>query len=181
MFHLNKQIKLKNDNILEIAKPSIEDAQKIVSFLNSVGGESDFLTFGLNEFPLSIQEEKTSIVESLKSNQTLMLLGKINQEIVSQLYVDRTNNNRLSHIGEVAVSVKKVFWGYSIGAHMMSTAILWAKENGINKLHLHVRVDNDPAIHLYKKLGFVIEGQISKAVKIKDVYFDNYVMGLILD
>lgn len=181
MLDLNKKIILKNNKVLEIDKPSVEHAQKIVSFLNSAGGESDFLTFGVNEFPLSIQEEELSIQESLKSNRTLMLVGKIDQEIVSQLYLDRTYNTRTSHIGEVAVSVKKELWGNSIGTHMMLTSISWARENGITKLHLYVRVDNDAAINLYKKLGFVIEGQISRAVKVNGHYHDNYIMGLVLD
>lgn len=46
------------------------------------------------------------------------------------------------------------------------------------KLQLQVRTDNTHAVQLYKKLGFVVEGTITRSLKIKAVYFDEYLMGL---
>lgn len=171
---------LKNKKECVISKASVDDAAQLVSFLNKVGGETDNLTFGLNEFHLSICEERAFISKCLESNQYVMLVGKIRGMIVSQLFLDRSNNPRLAHIGDVAISVEKKYWGNSIGAHMMNSVIDWAKLNGITKLQLHVRTDNDAAIHLYKTLGFYKEGVIKRAIRINDIYFDNYIMGLIL-
>lgn len=51
------------------------------------------------------------ISKCLEINQCLMLVGKIDEEIVSQIYLDRSNNPRLSHIGDIGISVKKNFGG----------------------------------------------------------------------
>jgi RimJ/RimL family protein N-acetyltransferase len=40
-----------------------------------------------------------------------------------------------------------------------------------------VRTDHDRAIALYKSKGFAIEGTITRAVRIKGEYFDQYWMG----
>lgn len=171
-------ITLKNGLLLSIVKAQIEDAEEIIRFLNQVGGESDYLTFGLNEFPLSANEEKDEIIRCLESNICLMLVGKINNEIISQLFVQRSAAKRLVHIGDIAISVSKKYWGNKIAFHMMQPAIKWCMACGVSKVQLYVRVDHDRAILLYKKLGFAIEGTITRATKINDIYFDNYIMGL---
>lgn len=175
---MKKDIKLANNFILKISQASIDDAEDIVEFLNIVGGETDFLTFGAEEFPFSVAEEKEIIRECLEQNMCLMLIGKIDNQIVSQLYLQCSKKPRLEHIGDLGISVFKKYWGLSIGKHMMLAAIEWAKNNGITKLQLQVRTDNDRAIQLYKKLGFAIEGTITRALKIGDIYFDEYRMGL---
>lgn len=167
------------DNIkLEISRASVEDAQAIIHFLNKVGGETDFLTFGENEFPFSLADEQTIIAECLELNFCLMLVGKIGDHIVSQLFLSRSCKPRLAHIGDVGISVSKQYWGKSIGRHMMLAAIEWARCNSVTKLQLQVRTDNERAVQLYKKMGFAIEGTIARAMQINNRYFDDYVMGL---
>ena len=167
------------DNLsLVISKASVDDAAKIINFLNKVGGETDFLTFGANEFPLTVEQEKETIVECLERNICLMLIAKVGDEIVSQLFLQRSNKQRLAHISDIAVSVSKDFWGKSIGKHMMLTAIEWAKQNKITKIQLQVQADNDRAVQLYKNLGFNIEGKITRATKINENYHDDLLMGL---
>ncbi len=172
-------IKLKDGDELKITEPTDNAASEIVSFLNKVGGESDFLTFGENEFPLSIDDEKEIILECL-SNNCLMLTGTIDNNIVSHLFIDVSSKPRLAHIGDLSVSVAKKYWGKSIGKKMVISAINWAKENNLTKIQLDVREDNSRAISMYKSLGFVIEGRVTRSVKVNDEYFDSYIMGLSL-
>lgn len=165
---------------LIISKPSVEDAADIVDFLNRVAGETDFLTFGLNEFPLSVAEEKASILACQEQNASLMLIGRLHGHIVTQLFIERSSKPRLMHIGDVGIAVSKDHWGKSIGKQMMVAAIALAQQSAITKLQLQVRVDNVRAVQLYEKLGFTIEGTIKRAMKIGELYFDDYIMGLAL-
>tara|TARA_R110002126_G_scaffold286752_1_gene438879 strand:+ start:2949 stop:3488 length:540 start_codon:yes stop_codon:yes gene_type:complete len=175
---ISKEILLDNNERLIISKACNNDAEHIIAFLNRVGGETEFLTFGLGEFDVSLNEEIQIISNCLELNQRLMIVGKINDTIVSQLFLDRSNRTRLSHIGDIGISVGKAYRGHSIGTHMLSLAVGWSKANGLSKLQLQVRTDNHIAIKLYDKFGFTIEGTISRAMKINDAYFDDYLMGL---
>lgn len=161
-----------------ISKALVEDAGGIVDFLNTVGGETDFLTFGLCEFPISLEEEITIITECIEQEICLMLVGKIHGEIISQLFLDRSSLKRLRHVGTIGITVSKKHWGKSIGKKMIFAVLDWAKSQKISKLQLSVRSDNASAIKLYENLGFVTEGTITRAVLIDGTYFDNYLMGL---
>jgi ribosomal protein S18 acetylase RimI-like enzyme len=52
-----------------------------------------------------------------------------------------------------------------------------------NRIELEVSVNNDPAIGLYRHLGFKIEGTIRQSYRYGDenVYYDDYLMGLLLN
>ena len=163
---------------LIISKAMVEDAVGIVDFLNTVGGETDFLTFGLSEFPISVEEEITIITECIEQEICLMLVGKIHGEVISQLFLDRSSLKRLKHVGTIGITVSKKNWRKSIGKKMILSALDWAQSQQISKVQLSVRSDNTSAIKLYENLGFVTEGTITRAVLIDGTYFDNYLMGL---
>ena len=60
---------------------------------------------------------------------------------------------------------------------MVQYAIEQAKLNGFELLELGVFEDNEPAIHLYEKLGFVKYGIQPRAFKLKDgTYRDEIIM-----
>ncbi|MEK9715939.1 MAG: GNAT family N-acetyltransferase [Candidatus Heimdallarchaeota archaeon] len=88
---------------------------------------------------------------------------------------------RLSHLGQIALSVKQKHWRKGIGNQMMKTLIQWAKNNNFKKLNLEVTTTNEGAISLYKKHDFIIEGTNKRSMMIKGNYIDTYYMGLVLD
>lgn len=163
---------------LIISKATVKHAEQIVNFLNAVAGETDFLTFGFNEFPLSVAEEEEFISVCLEKNNSLMLVGHVKGEIASQLFIDVSTQPRLSHIGSLGISVSKKYWGMSIGTRMLAAAIAWAKEKNMGKLQLQVRTDNVSAVALYKKSGFIVEGTITRSIKVHGHYYDEFIMGL---
>ena len=57
----------------------------------------------------------------------------------------------------------------------------WCRGNGITKkISLVTRTDNVPAVSLYLKFGFVVEGCIKNSTLIDGTYYDTYMMGLML-
>ena len=80
---LISKVKTKNGKELILRKPIKEDAKNIIEYLNIVGGESDNLLFGAGEVKLSVEDE-ISFIESInKDNNSLMLIGLIDNEIVT--------------------------------------------------------------------------------------------------
>ena len=49
----------------------------------------------------------------------------------------------------------------------------------LNRIQLHVAIENEKAITVYKKSGFVIEGTLRQAMFRDGKYHDFYVMGLL--
>ena len=68
---------------------------------------------------------------------------------------------RRKHVGYIGMAVLEEWQGQGVGTALMEAAIDLA-ENWLNltRIELEVIVDNKPAIKLYEKWGFKIEGTL---------------------
>jgi RimJ/RimL family protein N-acetyltransferase len=174
-----KTYKLKNGRLVELREATSGDASELLSFIQKVSSESDFLTFGSNEFDMSEHEEKTYLETQSNSNNRIYLVATIDEKIVAMLNFTGGSRPRTQHNGEFSMVVLKAYWGLGIGSHLVDTLLKWAKSTQIiKKLNLRVRTDNFPAIHLYEKKGFVKEGTLHKEIFIDGNYYDLLWMGL---
>lgn len=177
-----KIIKLKSGKELLLRRPKEEDAEAMIEYLNIVGGESDNLLFGKNEFRLTADQEKEYIKSINDNENSLMLLGIINNKIISVSQVSASNRKRIAHNSELAISVKKEYWGMGIGTTIMESLIDFARSsNTIKTISLGVKGSNKKAQHLYEKLGFEKVGVHKNFFNIDGNYDDEILMDLYLD
>ncbi|WP_242990791.1 GNAT family N-acetyltransferase [Clostridium tetanomorphum] len=147
-----------------------------------MGGESDFLTFGIGQFGRSIEQEEEFILNALNKKNTLFIIAEIDGKIVGNLNFSGGARERNFHVGEFGVSVLKKYWGNSIGEELIKYLINWSKNSRIiRKINLRVRTDNTRGIYLYKKFGFLEEGVLKRDFLINDVFYDSLLMGMIIN
>ncbi len=91
---------------------------------------------------------------------TFNLLVCVEDEVVGQLGLHTfPNHPRRRHIGQIGMAIRDDWQGKGAGSALMTAAIdLAEKWLNLSRLELEVYTDNEPALHLYKKFGFVIEG-----------------------
>lgn len=175
-----KKMKLKNGQELLLREPIADDAENMVKYLNVVGGESDNLLFGKNEFHLSVDKEK-EYINNLKDNENdLMLIGIIDNNIACIGQIRSLGRKRIAHNSEVAISVKKDYWGIGIGNAVMNELIQFAKNNNIKSISLGVKATNNKAFNLYKKCGFEEIGRHKNYFNVNGVFDDEILMDLYL-
>lgn len=172
-------MEIKNKMIVHIEKAVKEDAQQIIDYLNIIGGESDNLLFGANEFVMSLEAEENYIESVNQSETSALFVGKIEEEIVCVGSIMASTKNRIAHHSELAISVKQKYWSMGAGTQLMQTMIEYAKNNEITEIiHLGVKSDNEMAIQLYKKMGFEEYGRFERFFKIDGAYYDEVLMNL---
>ena len=170
---------LKNGPVLLIREAVVQDARAILDYLEQMSGESDFLTFGPGGFEFTKTAEEDFLRKYRDSDNQLFILGLIDDTIVATLTFSAGRRPRLRHSGEFGMSVRKQYWGLGIGSLILDTLIGWARATEIvKKINLRVRTDNQHAIHLYERKGFVKEGTIRKEIFLDGTYFDQHWMGL---
>ena len=173
---------LNSDQKLVIREALEKDAAVLLEFVNQVGGESDYLSFGAGEFNVSISDEQKFLNKCHSSKNQLFILGFIEDQIVATLHFGAGERPRIQHAGEFGMSTAKKHWNLGIGSYMIDVLINWAKESEmIKKINLRVRTDNTRAIHLYLRKGFKQEGLLRKEVYLNGTYYDYYWMGFVLD
>lgn len=162
-------------------EPVVEDAQKIVDFYNYVGGETTFLSFEKDEYPLDVEAQKEDIVSTKAHPASIMLLAMDGDEIAGIGTINSSNKIKSRHQGELGIVVAKKYQAKGIGTTIMNKLIDFCRSNGITtRIQLDTRCDNEVAVKLYERLGFEIEGRLPNTTLLNGVYYDLYVMGLML-
>ncbi len=177
-----KEIKLKNGKTAILRSPIKEDAQAMIDYLNIIGGESDFITFGKNEFSMSVEAEQDYIerINSMDNSKNVLII--IEDEIVGIASITSVQKERMKHNGTLGISIRKKYWGIGLGSEIMNYLIDWAKSNKITKkINLLVREDNIRGVKLYEKFGFEKEGLLKKDICVNGVYYNTIAMGLYID
>ena len=177
-----KEIKLKNGKTAILRSPIKEDAQAMIDYLNIIGGESDFITFGKNEFSMSVEAEQDYIerINSMDNSKNVLII--IEDEIVWIASITSVQKERMKHNGTLGISIRKKYWGIGLGSEIMAYLIDWAKSNKITKkINLLVREDNIRGVKLYEKFGFEKEGLLKKDICVNGVYYNTIAMGLYID
>ncbi|KMT22919.1 GNAT family N-acetyltransferase [Clostridium cylindrosporum] len=169
---------LKNSKSLCIRKAVVEDTEEILNISNQVAGETSNLSYSKGEYYMTYDQQYSYISRLKDSRNSCFLVGIIDGKIVASVTFLSSSRKRMEHRGEMGIAVLKDFWGVGVGKALMDCFLKWAKSNGITKkIDLLVREDNIPAISLYLKFGFQIEGRISKGMLVDSRFYDIYLMG----
>lgn len=101
-----------------------------------------------------------------------------NGEVVGHLGLHTfPNKPRRRHAGQIGMAVRDDWQGKGVGKALMQAAIdLAEKWLNLTRLELEVFIENEPAIQLYKKTGFTIEGTLRRFAYRDGQYVDVYTM-----
>jgi putative acetyltransferase len=101
-----------------------------------------------------------------------------NNEVIGQLGLHTfPNRPRRRHVGQIGMAVRDDWQRKGVGTALMQAAIdLADKWLNLTRLELEVFVDNAPAIQLYEKCGFKIEGTLVDFAFRDGQYVDTYIM-----
>lgn len=159
-----------------------EDAEETIAIVQKIIGESDYLMLEPGEFCPSLGEQRQLLERCARSDTHLFLIAEVDGEVAGILHFQPGKRKRNAHAGEFGMSVRKKYWGMSIGRRLLQGLLQWARRTGkIRKINLRVRVDNERAIRLYRSAGFKVEGTISREFCIGGRFYDVHWMGIELD
>jgi L-phenylalanine/L-methionine N-acetyltransferase len=106
------------------------------------------------------------------------LVACVDGQVVGQISLHTfPNRPRRRHAAEIGMAVRDDWQGKGVGTALMQAAVdLADKWVNISRLELEVYTDNEPAIKLYKKFGFQIEGTSIRADFRDGKFADIYMM-----
>ena len=156
--------------LIRSAEPSDYEAlQRILSGPQAV--------WGTLQLPYtSVERWRRRIAEPAEGAHSLVAC--VENEVVGQLYLGANPNRpRRSHAGEIGMAVRDDWQGRGVGTALMQAAVdLADKWLNLSRLELTVFIDNAPAIRLYQKFGFTIEGTLVGYAYRDGQFVDVYTM-----
>ena len=111
------------------------------------------------------------------AQQTYTAVAELDGEIVGMYILHPNNIGRCGHICNASYAVKYGVRGKHIGEALVTDCLEQAKAHGFGILQFNAVVaSNEPALKLYKKLGFVQLGTIPKGFLNKDGVYEDIIV-----
>ncbi|MDR2178912.1 MAG: GNAT family N-acetyltransferase [Synergistaceae bacterium] len=135
---------------------------------------------GVMENILGMASERVSYTDEFirsLSQDDHVLVAEVEGTVVGIAALQVSARARLRHTAEFGINVRADRQRHGIGKALMS-ALLDIADNWLKlkRVELSVFTDNEPAIALYRKMGFVVEGTKKYAAVRNGIHADEYLM-----
>ena len=126
-----------------------------------------------------VNVEKT-IADLEDGSRGIYLVAEEAGVLVGHAFLERLLLAATSHVVRLTIAVHDGHRRRGVGRALMDDLLRWARSNPtVEKVELQVRASNEPAIALYRSLGFVEEGRKTRRLKIAaNEYVDDVYMAL---
>jgi len=155
--------------------PKWSDLDDMLEFINSLVEEE--APIAVNQ-KISREDEVdwlSNQLSRLEKDNAVVVVAEVKDKFVGQVEVT-PRVGRLSHVGDLGISLKDGYRGVGIGSELIKEAEAQALRLGIKTLTLQVFGVNDRAIRVYEKTGFREVGRIHKGALYKGEYIDTVTM-----
>ena len=164
---------------MEIRELQIEDSKNFLELTKITDAETTFLYFEEKERKTTLEEQVKNIQSGIEQGY-ILLVCEIDNELVGYVVGFTFEVNRRKHCMSIAIAMLQDYSSKGMGTELMKELIKRGKEKGITRFELDVSVKNKIAINLYKKMGFVIEGERKNSYLIDGEFDDDYIMAKII-
>lgn len=162
------------------------DAPALVRYMSRVNRETTFLSMEAGEFEkiYPVEREAQLLAEWAEAGYHLNLLALTGEGEIAGCCncAYSMEKQRYRHRASLGLSVRQDYWRQGLGRRLLEIQEGWCRSQGITKLCLEVDTSNTPALGLYLRMGFEVEGTLRREVHMADgSYRDLYIMAKFLD
>jgi RimJ/RimL family protein N-acetyltransferase len=157
------------------------DASAACRFINTISQENTFVQFAGEH--ISLEDEQRYIdseLELIGTENAVKLVCLVDGTIagIADVHRNVATRTRKLHVGTFGLIINKEFRGQGIGETLMRTTIEEAARSmpGLKMIYLECFAINEPALSLYKKVGFNEVGRVPGALYRQGQYIDEVIM-----
>lgn len=152
-----------------------EDAEKYLT-LNKKLDESGFMLYKPGERQTTVEQQAMMIKRVLSDEHSTILVAESDQQIVGFIGAIGNSVERKKHCAYLALGVAENHRGNGLATELFNHVFAWAKATEMTRLELTVIQENTKAVSLYKKLGFIIEGEKINSLMVNGQAVNEYYM-----
>jgi len=163
-----------------IRHATTDDYEKFCEFFEKLATETIFT----NQYIGRPRRPKEAFEKQLNSDSLYRLIVcNTSGDIIGMcsIVIERPEHPWLNRSCDFGIMLLKEYTGQGIGKYLIQKMEQWAKEKKMHRIGAQVRTKNIPAINLYLKLGYEIEGFARDAAYINGEWHSQYYISKILE
>lgn len=167
----------------DISRATAQDAASIAAIQARVIDEDSWFITAPGELVTSPEGKQAWLEHLARRGNTAVFVARHAGQVVGYVICEGGQLRRMRHCAKIEIYVDRDARGLGLGQALLEAALDWARAHDeITKVGLSVFADNERAIQLYEKLGFVVEGRRVREYREPDgSYRDDLQMALYLE
>ena len=162
----NKTIKLKDGRECILRNGTGQDGQAVFDVFNLTHEQTDYLLTYPDENSFTVEQECAFLQGKNESENEIEILAEVDGAIAGTAGIEAVGNkDKVRHRAELGISIDKAYWSLGIGTALISACIECARRAGYEQLELNAVAENEVALNMYRKAGFVEFGRNPKGFK----------------
>ena len=155
-----EEILLKDGRKCVLRNGEEADGEAAFENFNLTHAETDFLLSYPDENSYNAEEEGKFLQEKTDSADEIEIIAEVGGKIAGMAGIEKVGSKfKLKHRAEFGINVLREYWRLGIGRALVNACVKCAKDAGYKQLELDVVADNEAALSLYKRAGFVEYGR----------------------
>ena len=159
----NQTITLKNGKKAILRNADASDGEAVLEVFKKTHEETDYLLSYPDECTFTPDKEAEFLSEKTESENGIEIISVVDGIVVGSAGIEAHGTKyKERHRADFGISILKKYWGLGLGKALTEACIECAKKAGYTQLELSVVADNENAVSLYLKEGFVEYGRNPK-------------------
>ncbi len=164
--------------VIRPASPA--DAEELIALLVRLDEETPFMMYDPGERSTDAEPMRGRLLAIEGADNQVLLLAEEAGRVVGFLAALGGSCRRTRHRALVALGVRQARARRGVATRLLREAEQWAARVGVNRLELTVMTHNEPAIALYRKLGYQQEGVRRRSMWVEERWVDELTMARLL-
>ncbi|MGC8600653.1 MAG: GNAT family N-acetyltransferase [Nitrososphaeria archaeon] len=167
----------KDGRTVTIRTPNIGDVESMMNFINELVDEGVQISTTERQTYVSEFRYLADEIQKMIEGKLIALVATVDEKIIAHAEL-RRGSGRTLHVGTLGIGVIREYRNVGLGYELIRLLIDLAKSEGYRLIKLEVYARNAPAVHLYRKLGFIQTGIIPKMGLFEEGYENALIMCL---
>ena len=160
---------------IKIAVPGDGDVPALIGLINTLATERNQLF--IQPVDPANGAVNAHLAAIAASGDEMLFVARDRDRLVGLISGKRGDHPARRGAIEIGIGVRASHRSQGVGFSLMMALERWARETGCHRLSLRVATRNTPAIALYRKAGFAVEGMLEATAIIDGRRIDELQMG----
>lgn len=166
---------------MHIRKIQPDDAEAFLALNHQLDAETKTMLLEPGERNNDVESLRKRIEHTVVQTHEAIFVAEEDEILIGYASIMGGHLHRMAHKASIVTGVLPQHGGKGVGTQLFTAMLKWTEKSELHRLELTVMTHNAPAIALYQKFGFQIEGTKRASLKVDGCYIDEYVMSLLMN
>ncbi len=158
-----------------------DEVDAFAALCEALDHETTLMMLEPGERDTRAESQRGEILDALAFDNSTIVVADDAGRLVGYAAAYGGSYRRNQHSATIVAGVLQSHAGQGLGRRLFERLLRWAPEHGISRLELTVMTHNEPAVRLYRGMGFEVEGRRRRSLVVDGQPVDEYAMALLLD